>query len=187
MLRQRKFSVRVQFLMIAVSMFIMTTILGLSAYLNKNVSSSISFNVMTESDMYIELIYNKETAFDVVPGEKVDLDLKVQNNSKFPVYLFARLSEKKGVIHKKYLGPWESFDYEGTNVYYYGQEDELKAVSGKDKYNNDGEIVDFIDYVTISDDVKGGQGTLYITVYAIQTAGHTESTPEAIWHDVEQG
>ena len=171
--------------MIAVSMFIMTTILGLSAYLNKNVSRSISFNVMTESDMYIELICDKETTFDVVPGEKVELNLRVQNKSKFPVYLFAKVSEEGGIIHDKRLGLWESFYYVETNVYYYGQIDELQAVKGKDNDDNDGETVDFIDYITIGENPEDKHGTLSITVYAIQSAGHNGTTPEAIWQDVE--
>ena len=186
-----KYSVRGQFLVIALSLYFMMTILGLSAFLNKNVSSSISFKVMTNDDLNIELNYNKQETdpYLVVPGEKVNLNLKVKNKSQFPVYIFAKFEGNEIIdfndenVSKFANGQLEKLDNPSKCIYYYGSDSVLTELSK----NSSAEL---LEHIKISEDATGKVGEFLVTVYAIQSAGFenndTPSTPESVWQNIAQ-
>ncbi len=173
LLKNWKCSVRGQFLVIAISLFIMTTILGLSAYLNTQGYYGANFKVIADGKLKISVTGEKHEDEPIIPGEMIDLDVVVKNESPIDVYLFAYVAADEMFFNKDhtqeqlYMHCWNtSYEINEASIYYYGNDDELIAVAPNEE-------IDLLDSVFVNDPMKYNldYGSVEIFIYAIQTIG----------------
>ena len=179
--RNGKISVRVQFVIVAVSLFFVTTILGMSALLRDTREYQGSFYVIKAGDVEIKF---ENAGFRYKPvehGQATKLMPTILNNGVIDAYLFVKLEMNENDFQ---IGSMDkqlcilSSDLSGDkNVYYYGTNEKLDNFSPGDKCK-------VFEAITINAN-EGTTCDFAIKAYAIQTVGYEEATPQEVWKDAK--
>ena len=158
-----KLSVRVQFLVIAMSLFVITMLLGMRAFLSDAVMYKASFYVIKAGDVDIKF---ENAGFQYKPVERestIQLMPTILNNGRIDAYLFVKLEIDENDFQIESMDKQLcilSGDLSGDkNVYYY-------------------------DSITITAN-EGATCNFAIKAYAIQTVGYEEATPQTVWNDLK--
>ena len=192
MFRKGKFSVRTQFRLIALSLYLMTTILGMSAYLTTKKQYEARFYVVKSGNFEIELTGTSYDIFTqtVIPGQTLDFNLSAKNNSSIDMYLFMNISMDEYVFQKNLIqeelshNGWNQFDY-GNDYYYYGYQQKLVPVTPE----GDDSKVNLFERLTINPDIYGENNYIHdvdVTLYAVQKIGlEHEQYYDYVWELVK--
>lgn len=173
-----KFPLRVQFLIIAISLAVTTTVLGLSAYLTDTDELSSTFHIATGDDLGFELSGIEYDDYDINLGDTVELNAVATISGRHELYVFIEIDTSSGF---EPLGLdsriWRSLPGH-SNVYYYGTTDTLVALGGEN-----GNSVDILDSITLSAQAEIEDSYhLTITGYAIEAdAVEDVSTPASVF------
>ena len=170
---------RLQFLVLAVSLLITTTVLGLSAYLNDQDEFSTSFTVVSKDDFQIVIngqMHNNEVVF---AGSNLAINPTISHiGDAYPAYVFAQIDVDENTFDFDDDGintDWTLLD--GTaNVYYYGTSEGLVPFTSSDSSTLFGSVI-------VRDDAASVDAQIAVTVYAIQTIGYENASPTAVWGD----
>lgn len=113
-----KKSTRLHLLILAFSLFTVSIILGLSAYLTETSSYSGTFRTTTGKELGFQVTGN---AFDdaiLTPGDTVDLSAKAEVSSSIPLYVFVKIDISESLA---ITGMKNTLRQTGeSNIYYYG-------------------------------------------------------------------
>ena len=179
MTKKHRVPLRVQFLIIALSLAVTTSILGLSAYLTDTDTYQGTFKTVGGDDLGFKLIGENYSEEVIIPGSKVPLDLKVQVDQSTDLFLFVEIDVPADFTLDGFnTAEWHPIK-DGSNVYYLGTGS--RCVSLGPTNGNKSEVLSGI---ILSPSAQGGTDyTLTITGYAIQAANIDESasTPEQIF------
>lgn len=172
---------RLHLILLAVSLLITTTILGLSAELTGTASYSPSFKVVADSSIKLSIDGTKYIGEPIGLNQTVMLSPTVKNESSVTVFLFAEITE---MDENSFLldgdvglsGNWINLGIDGRKVFYWGINGVLDSVG------TNGNVTLFNE-LTVKEDapVDGVSRSISITVYAIQTLGLESKTPEQVW------
>lgn len=170
---------RLHFIVLAVSLLITTTILGLSAYLNDQDEFSTSFTVVSKDDFQIVIngqMHNNEVVF---AGSTLPINPTISHiGDAYPAYVFAQIDVDENTFDFDDNGintDWTLLD--GTeNVYYYGTSEGLVPFTSSDSSTLFGSVI-------VREDAASVDAQITVTVYAIQTMGYSASNPQAVWGD----
>lgn len=159
-----KFPLRVQFLIIAISLAVTTTVLGLSAFLTDTDELSSTFHIATGEDLAFTLSGREYDDYDINLGDTVELNAVATISGRHELYVFIEFDTSSGF---EPLGlnshVWRSLPGY-SNVYYYGTTDALVPLGGEN-----GNSVDILDSITLSAEAEIEDSYhLTITGYAIQ-------------------
>ena len=175
MIKKLRAPIRIQFLVIALSLAVTTTVLGLSAYLTDTDTYQRAFKTVGGDNLGFHLTgekYDGEEEEVIVPGSTVPLNLKVSVDKPNDLFIFA--FAKDGLNSAE----WHPIK-EGSTVYYHGT-----ATSCVSLGPTNGNKSDVLSGITLSTDVQGGANYIVtFTGYAIQAANidAVSSTPEQIF------
>ena len=176
-----KLSVRVQFLVIAMSLFVITMLLGMRAFLSDAVMYKASFYVIKAGDVDIKF---ENAGFQYKPVERestIQLMPTILNNGRIDAYLFVKLEIDENDFQIESMDKQLcilSGDLSGDkNVYYYGTSEKLDNFSPGDRCK-------VFDSITITAN-EGATCNFAIKAYAIQTVGYEEATPQTVWNDLK--
>lgn len=170
---------RLHLIILAVSLLITTTVLGLSAYLNDQDEFSTSFTVVSKDDFQIVIngqMHNNEVVF---AGSSLAINPTISHiGDAYPAYVFAEIDVDENMFDFDDNGintDWTLLD--GTdNVYYYGTSENLVPFTSSDSST-------LFNSVIVRDDAASVDAQIAVTVYAIQTMGYNASNPQAVWGD----
>ena len=166
-------NIRFQFLVIALSLFVVTTILGLSAYLSDKASEGFTFKTIVGEGVDIALTPEGYTSTNnIYPGESIPMAPVVTNTGEAPAYVFITFdtSSDKLTIPEEAVNDdnWKSFSVDGQTVYAYVDDDGgLKTISE----GNDTSAP--FDSIQLDPSLTSlpGEYDATVTAYAIQSAG----------------
>ena len=180
MIKKLRIPIRVQFLVIALSLAVTTTVLGLSAYLTDTDTYQGTFKTVGGDDLGFRLTGEKHDEEVIVPGSTVPLDLTVSVDKPNDLFIFVDLNiPAEFTLAELNSAEWHPIK-EGSTVYYHGT-----ATSCSSLGPTSGSESDVLSGITLSTDVQGGASyTVTITGYAIQAANidADSSSPEAIFN-----
>ena len=91
MIKKLHVPIRVQFLIIALSLAVTTTVLGLSAYLTDTDTYQGTFKTVGGDDLGFRLTGEEHDEEEIVPGSTVPLDLKALVNQSNDLFIFVDL------------------------------------------------------------------------------------------------
>lgn len=91
MIKKLRIPIRVQFLIIALSLAVTTTVLGLSAYLTDTDTYQGTFKTVGGDDLGFKLAGTKHEDEAIVPGNTVPLGLNVSVNQPNDLFIFVDL------------------------------------------------------------------------------------------------
>ena len=168
---------RIRFLVIAFSLFLITLVLGLSAYLTDVTTYYGTFRTATGSDLGFEVAGTAYDDTSVLPGSTVSLDAMAKVSGNTPLYVFVKVDLPAAFTVNGFNSTsWHPIS-EGSTVYYYGTKDHLSSL---DSTNRTALILSGI---TLSSAEQAGQTyALTITGYAIQKDNiPAGSTPQAVF------
>ena len=186
MIKKFRIPIRVQFLIIALSLAVTTTVLGLSAYLTDTDTYQRTFKTVGGDDLGFHLTgeeYEEDEDDDaevIVPGSTVPLNLKVSVDKPNDLFIFVDLDipadfSLAGLNSQE----WHPIK-EGSTVYYHGTASSCSSLGP-----TSGSESDVLSGITLSTDVQGGANyTVTFTGYAIQAANidADSSSPETIFN-----
>ena len=184
MIKKLRVPIRVQFLVIALSLAVTTTVLGLSAYLTDTDTYQRTFKTVGGDDLGFHLTgeeYEEDEEEVIVPGSTVPLNLNVSVDKPNDLFIFVDLNIPTDFAFAKdglNSAEWHPIK-EGSTVYYHGT-----ATSCVSLGPTNGGRSSVLSGITLSTDVQGGASyTVTITGYAIQAANidADASTPEQIF------
>ena len=188
MIKKLRIPIRVQFLIIALSLAVTTTVLGLSAYLTDTDTYQRTFKTVGGDDLGFHLTgeeYEEDEDDDVeviIPGSTVPLGLAVSVDQSNDLFIFVDLNIPADFAFAKNglnTAEWHPIK-EGSTVYYHGTASSCSSLGP-----TNGRESDVLSGITLSTDVQGGASyTVTITGYAIQADNidETKSTPEQIFN-----
>ena len=179
MIKKLRIPIRVQFLIIALSLAVTTTVLGLSAYLTDTDTYQGTFKTVGGDDLGFKLTGEKHDEEVIVPGSTVPLNLKVSVDKPNDLFIFVDLDipadfSLAGLNSQE----WHPIK-EGSTVYYHGTASSCSSLGP-----TNGRESDVLSGITLSTDVQGGANyTVTFTGYAIQAAyiDADTATPEQIF------
>ena len=168
-----KFPLRVQFLIIAISLAVTTTVLGLSGFLTDTDTYQGTFRTALGDELGFKLTGDAHENEAILPGGTVDLNVKAEIDKPNDLYLFVKLDIPSGFKKVGFNSTeWQQLS-DNSNIYYFGKATSLVSL-GKTNGTNSR----ILDGVTLSPDVKGGESyTVTITGYAIQADNITLHLP----------
>lgn len=182
MIKKLRVPIRVQFLVIALSLAVTTTVLGLSAYLTDTDTYQGTFKTVGGDDLGFHLTGKEYEEEVIVPGGTVPLNLTVSVDQPNDLFIFVDLNIPADFS----LAGLNSTEWhpikEGSTVYYHGT-----ATSCTSLGPTSGSESDVLSGITLSTDVQGGANyTVTFTGYAIQAANidEADSTPEQIFNTI---
>lgn len=131
-------SLRLQFLVIAISLAVITTVLGLSAYLVDRSTFGGSFETVAGSDLGFSVFSDKYTSNNtttLIPGDTLELDASAKVSGNIPLYVFVDINcpDEYCTIEGMNTQFWHQLG--NSDVYYYGYEGELSPL-GQDYGKN---------------------------------------------------
>ena len=85
-------SPQLNLLILAVSLLIITTVLGLSAYLTGTEQYGQAFTIVADSDIELEISGIEYTGDPIARGQVLELGPTVRNKSSVEAYLFAEIT-----------------------------------------------------------------------------------------------
>jgi hypothetical protein len=177
MSKKLKFPLRIQFLVIALSLAVTTTVLGLSAYLTDTDIYQGTFRTALGDELGFKLTGDAHEDEAILPGGTVDLNVCAEIDKPNDLYLFVELDipsdfEKVGFNSTE----WHPIS-EGSDIYYFGNATSLVSL-GK----TNGTDSDILDGIKLSTEVEGGESyTVTITGYAIQADNISTTSPTAVF------
>ena len=125
------FPLRIQFLVIALSLTITTTVLGLSAYLTDTDAMHSSFHIATGDDLGFSLTGNKYNDYPISLGETVDLDAKAEISGRYELYVFVEIDPSADFTLNGFdSAVWKPIT-DDSNAYYYGSTGALVPLGGE--------------------------------------------------------
>lgn len=179
MIKKLHVPIRVQFLIIALSLAVTTTVLGLSAYLTDTDTYQGTFKTVGGDDLGFHLTGEEHDEEVIVPGSTVPLDLKALVNQSNDLFIFVDLDIPADfAMTGLNSAEWHQIK-EGSTIYYHGTASSCVSLGP-----TNGSESDVLSGITLSTDVQGGANySVTITGYAIQATNidETESTPEQIF------
>ena len=179
MIKKLHVPIRVQFLIIALSLAVTTTVLGLSAYLTDTDTYQGTFKTVGGDDLGFHLTGEEHDEEVIVPGSTVPLDLKALVNQSNDLFIFVDLDIPADFsITGLNSAEWHQIK-ERSTIYYHGTASSCVSLGP-----TNGSESDVLSGITLSTDVQGGANySVTITGYAIQATNidETESTPEQIF------
>ncbi len=174
MLRKWKLSVRSQFVIVAVSLFLITTILGMSASLHDVVEYRPSFYVIGSGDVNINFTETAPINRLVERGKVIECAPTIINEGQIDAYLFIELDmDMRNFLIMSIDNRLHRFE---DNFYYYGISKDLSSFSPGDQCTIFNSIEITADERTSCD--------FAIKAYAIQTLGYENSTSQDVWKDI---
>ena len=180
MFKKLKFPLRIRFLVIALSLAVTTTVLGLSAYLTDTDTYQGTFRTVLGDELGFKLTGNAHEDEAILPSGTVNLNAYAEIDKPNDLYLFVKLDipsdfEKVGFNSAE----WHPIS-EGSDTYYFGNATSLVAL-GK----TNGTDSRILDGIKLSPEVEGGESfTVTITGYAIQAANIDTTSPTAVFEMV---
>jgi hypothetical protein len=151
MIKKLHVPVRVQFLIIALSLAVTTTVLGLSAYLTDTDTYQGTFKTVGGDDLGFRLTGEEYDEEVIVPGSTVPLDLKALVNQSNDLFIFVDLDIPADfAMTGLNSAEWHHFK-EGSTIY--NHETASSCVSLGPTSGNESDVLSGI---TLSTDVKGG-------------------------------
>jgi hypothetical protein len=179
MIKKLHVPIRVQFLIIALSLAVTTTVLGLSAYLTDTDTYQGTFKTVGGDDLGFRLTGEEYDEEVIVPGSTVPLDLKALVNQSNDLFIFVDLDIPADfAMTGLNSAEWHQIK-EGSTIYYHGTASSCVSLGP-----TNGSESDVLSGITLSTDVQGGANySVTITGYAIQATNidETESTPVQIF------
>lgn len=184
----RKPSVRLELLLIVSAVAVMTTTLGLSAYLT-DVTDPLAeqVNIRNGTEFKISISaggFDKNK--DLIPGKAVPFNPVIANEGNYDVYTFIEVDLPGDVTLDGISSDWVKVDIDEGTVYAYGHDSTLTQLDRMTK-NADGtftatETTDLCTGIALSDKTEREEEpiTISVTGYAIQTDG-VSGTPEDVW------
>ena len=160
-------SLQFQFLVVALSLAVITTILGLSAYLVDTESYNAVFKTVSGSELGFSIVgetFDNENLRIVTPGESIDIDAKAQVIGEVPLYLFVKIDTPANCTTVDFnSAQWQPVPGK-TNVYYFGRDSLLYTLGG-----GNGTSSDILSKLILNEGAeKDTTFTFSITGYAIQ-------------------
>jgi len=179
-LRKLQIPLRLQFLIIALSLAVTTTVLGLSAYLTDTDTYQGTFRTAAGDELGFKLTGTEYTNETIIPGDSTPLNVTASVDKPNDLYVFLELDIPSDFsIDDLNTIAWHPIE-EGSNVYFYGHETSLSSF-GKTTGTTASTIFNSI---TLSPEVTGNQGDdVVITGYAIQADNiPTTSAPKQVFN-----
>ncbi len=170
-------SSRTHLLLLALSLFVISTILGLSAYLNNVQHYSSSYRTASDEELGFSITGTQLSNQLITPGDTLSMPVGVKVTGDYPLYVFIMFDPPAGLTINGFNSSWQPIE-EGSNVYYYGTSSGLYPL---DKVNNP--EVSILESVTLPVETGNNQSyELNITGYAVQ-ADHVSAnaTPKAVF------
>lgn len=172
---------RLHLIVLAVSLLITTTILGLSAELSDQADYSTTFTVVSKGDFDIDITGKKYNDKLIFAGQTLDISPTITHSStEYPAYVFAKI-EMDSIFDFDDNGissDWAPLEGE-DNVYYYGTNEGLVPFTAATPSTLFGSVKIDPAAGTTTD------ATIAITVYALQTIDHDPTSPTAVWGDAQ--
>ena len=185
MTKKLSISIRIQFLIIAVSLAVTTTVLGLSAYLTDTDTYQGTFKTVGGDALGFKLTGNKHEDEVIVPGSTIPLNVVATIEQPNDLFIFVKLEIPSDFA----LDGFNSIEWhpikDGSNIYYLGNSNHCVSL-GK----TNGTSSNVLSGITLSSEAVGGANyTLTVIGYAIQAANidSTKYTPEQIFNMIEGG
>ncbi len=175
-------SLNAQFLVIALSLVVISTVLGLSAYITGESRYDGQFRVAAGSELGFSITgekFDSENLRLVVPGDTVDVNAVATVSENTPLYVFVELDIPAGCEKVDfYDGDWHAMSSD-SNIYYYGTNGSLAAMGGENIHS-----VPILRGLTVNQNTQSGESFSFsITGYAIQTTNlGNASTPETVFN-----
>lgn len=173
---------RLHLIVLAVSLLITTTILGLSAELSDQADYATTFTVVSKGDFDIDIIGKKYDDKLIFAGQTLDISPKItHSSSEYPAYVFAKI-EMDSIFDfddNKINSDWAPLEGE-DNVWFYGSLD-----GGLEEFTSETPSTLFGSVVVDPDAGTTTDATIAITVYAVQPAGYNNPSPTAVWGDAQ--
>lgn len=167
---------RFHLLLLAFSLFVISSIFGLSAYIMETQTYSGTFRTATGEDLGFSVSGNEFSDELITPGKPVTLEAIATVSGTIPMYVFADLNVPREFTIGGLNAGWHLIPGSDT-VYYYGSSDSLVEVGPGNP------SVDIFDTITLSSGVSNGQSyAVSVTGYAIQSYGIAPNTdPSAVF------
>ena len=166
---------RISFLSIAASLFIVASILSLSAYISGEDAHPFSFDVIGPESLGFELTGVDYENASIMPGTTVDVNLVASVSGEENVFAFVGMDvPPEFTINGFQSESWHPIE-EGSNIYFYGTDDKCVALGPEN-----GSSAPVFSSLTLSNDVKeeahlDGE----FTGYFIQAENISEETAPA--------
>ena len=160
-------SLNAQFLVIALSLAVITTVLGLSAYITETSTYNAPFRVAAGSDLGFSISgekFDKDNLKLVTPGDEITINAAASVSGITPLYVFIEMNTPADcTLVDFYDSDWHPIAA-NSKVYYYGANGTLSALGGT---NSKGAII--LSGITVNQSASAGQSFDFsITGYAIQ-------------------
>lgn len=168
-------SPRTHLLLLAFSLFTVSLVLGLSAYLTDTKTYNPSFRTATGQELGFEVTGKDYDKAVLVPGGTISLDAKAAVNGETPLYVFIDINTPAALRVLDLNSGWNPIE-DGSTVYYYGRNGSLAPLGPGNP------SVSILDQVSLSQDA-GVSDSFYFTItgYAIQTTNLSASDPKAVY------
>ena len=155
---------RIQFLITAISLAVITTVLGLSAYLTDKDTYQATFNTVGGDELGFKLTGEKHEGTAVIPGDTVTLNVVASVEKPYNLFIFVKFDIPAVFTMSGFnSAEWHPIK-DGSNIYYHGNND--VCISLGTMNGNESKV---LDGVTLSTDSQGGESYIVdITGYAIQ-------------------
>ena len=166
MMKKHK-SLNVRFLVIALSLAVVTTVLGLSAYITETSTYNAPFRVATGSDLGFSISgvqFDEENLKLVTPGDEITISATASVSGATPLYVFIEMNTPADCK----LIDFCDFDWHpianNSKVYYYGTNGKLSALGGTNS-----KVAAILSGISVNQSASTGQSFDFsITGYAIQ-------------------
>ncbi len=165
---------RFHLLLLAFSLFVISSIFGLSAYLTETSTYSGTFRTATGRELGFSVSGNAFEDTIIIPGDTVDLSAKVEVSGSTPLYVFVKIDVSEPLTITGFSSSWHQMG--DTNIYYYGTASSLVPL---DTTNPSVAIFDGVK-LSASENTDSSY-FLTVTGYAIQTKNISSSDPSAVW------
>lgn len=118
---------RLHLLLLAFSLFAVTTIFGLSAYLTDTQTYQGTFRTTKGQELGFKISGKAYENSIVVPGDSVTLDAKAEVSGDTPLYVFVKIDTPAAFEINGLNSRWRQIS-EDSPIYYYGTEAGLVAL-----------------------------------------------------------
>lgn len=177
--RSLRIPIRLQFLVIAISLAVTSTILGLSAYLTDTDTYQSTFRTIAGDEMGFTLTGASFDEAIILPGQEIDLNVTASVSTSNNLFVFVEM-DVPSVFSQPDINTqlWHPIE-DGSNIYYFGYETSLLAL-GPASGTTSARV---FDKITLSSDVDGSNSyTITITGYAVQADNIPSSaTPKQVF------
>ena len=172
---------RTHLLLLALSLFTISSIFGLSAYLTDMQRYSSSLRTLSSKELGFQITGDQLSGQIITPGETLMLPVGVSVTGPRPIYSFIDFDITERLIPYNFnSSSWHPIS-DGSKVYYYGTDNGLVAL---DKDSNPSATI--FEGITLSDVAEVNESYEYsIDAYAIQTDNiRPDASPSAVFEMV---